>query len=98
MAWRVSKLATDETTGFSMQVSFARNAKDATPLHAVRAADLKTWLAKRPKREQAFLKSVGFDAKDGELCLITDAQGGLSSAVLGLGKGEDIFALATFAE
>ena len=81
-----------------MQVSFAKNAKDATPLHAVRAADLKAWLAKRPKREQAYLKSVEFGAKDGELCLIPDAQGALSSAVLGLGKGEDILAFATFAE
>src|ERR1700744_5936692 len=98
MAWRVSKLARDETTGFSMQVSFARNAKDATPLNAVRATDLKAWLAKRPKREQAYLKSVGFAAKDSELCLVPDAQGDIASAVLGLGKGEDILALATFAE
>ena len=68
----------------------------ATPLHAVRAADLKRWLAKRPKREAAYLKSVGFAAKDGELCLIPDAQGALASAVLGLGKGDDILALAHF--
>ncbi len=81
-----------------MPVSFARNAKGAVPLHAVCAADLKTWAAKRPKREQAYLKSTGFAAKDGELCLVPDAQGGLASAVLGLGKGEDILALATFAE
>jgi len=81
-----------------MQVSFARNAKGATPLHAVRATDLKAWLAKRPKREQAYLKSAAFSAKEGELCLIPDAQGALASAVLGLGKGEDILALATFAE
>ena len=81
-----------------MQVSFARNAKGAIPLHAVRVADLKTWLAKRPKREQAYLKGVAFSAKDSELCLIPDAQGALASAVLGLGKGEDILALATFAE
>src|SRR4029077_531234 len=39
-----------------------------------------------------------FSAKEGESCLIPDAQGGLASAVLGLGKGEDILALATFAE
>ena len=81
-----------------MPVSFARNAKGAVPLHAVRAADLKTWAAQRPKREQAYLKSTGFAAKDGELCLLPDAQGSLASAVLGLGKGEDILALATFAE
>jgi leucyl aminopeptidase len=81
-----------------MHVSFAKNAKAALPLYAVRTADLKAWLAKRPKREQAFLKSVEFGAKEGELRLITDAQGALASAVLGLGKGEDTLALATFAE
>ena len=81
-----------------MQVSFARNAGSATPLHAVRATDLKAWLAKRPRREQAYLKSIAFSAKEGELRLIPDAQGALASAVLGLGKGEDILALASFAE
>jgi len=81
-----------------MQVSFARNAKDAIPLYAVRAVDLKSWLVKRSAREQAYLKSIAFSARDGELCLIPNPQGALASAVLGLGKGEDILALATFAE
>jgi leucyl aminopeptidase len=81
-----------------MHVSFAKNARGAIPLHAVRAADLKSWLAKRPKREQAHLKGVAFAAKDGELLLIPGTQGDVRSAVLGLGKGEDILALATFAE
>src|SRR6185312_9302147 len=81
-----------------MQASFARNAKGAVPLYAVTADGLKRWLAGRPKREAAFLKSVGFAAKEGELRLIANAQGGIASAVLGLGKGNDILALATFAE
>ena len=81
-----------------MQASFARSARDTIPLHAVRAADFKAWFAKRSKREQAYLKSVGFSAREGELRLVPDAQGSLASAVLGLGKGEDILALATFAE
>jgi leucyl aminopeptidase len=81
-----------------MQVSFARNAKDAVPLHAVTADGLKSWLAARPKREAGFLKSTGFEAKDGDLRLVADAQGGIACAVLGLGKGEDRYALAHFAE
>ncbi|HWA91214.1 MAG TPA: leucyl aminopeptidase family protein [Rhizomicrobium sp.] len=81
-----------------MQVSFARNAKDAVPLHAVLAADLKRWLGSRPKREASFLKSAGFEAKEGDLRLVADAQGGIACAVLGLGKGEDRYALAHFAE
>jgi leucyl aminopeptidase len=81
-----------------MQVSFAKNAKGAVPLHAVRAVDFRRWLATRPKREAAYLRSVEFAAKDGELRLVPDAQGNIASAVLGLGKGEDILALATFSE
>src|SRR6185437_11396733 len=81
-----------------MQVGFARNARSAVPLHAVEAARLKRWLAVRPKREAAYLKSSGFEAKEGELRLVADGRGGLASAVLGLGKGEDRFALAHFAE
>jgi leucyl aminopeptidase len=81
-----------------MQVSFARNAKGAIPLHAVRTNDLKRWLTTRPKRETAYLKNIEFAARDGELRIIPDAQGGIASAVLGVGKGEDILALATFSE
>ncbi|HEX4294860.1 MAG TPA: leucyl aminopeptidase family protein [Rhizomicrobium sp.] len=81
-----------------MQVSFAKNAKGAVPLYAVRESDLKRWLATRPKREAAFLNGAGFAAKDGDLKLIADAQGAIGSAVLGLGKGEDTLALANFSE
>jgi leucyl aminopeptidase len=81
-----------------MTVRFAKNTTDAVPLHAVKAADLKRWLATRPGREAAYLKGIEFAAKEGDLRLIPNAQGGLATAVLGLGKGEDILALATFAE
>jgi leucyl aminopeptidase len=81
-----------------MQVSFAKNAKAAVPVNAVRAGDLKRWLATRSKREAAYLKGVEFTAKEGDLRLIPGAQGEIVSAVLGLGKGEDILALATFSE
>ena len=81
-----------------MQVSFARNARDALPLHAVRARDFKRWLATRPKREAAYLKNARFAAADGDLRLVADGQGAIACAVLGLGKGEDALALAIFSE
>jgi len=81
-----------------MQASFAKNAKGAIPLYAVTAGDLKAWLETRPRRDKAFLEATGFAAKDGDLRLLCDAQGGIAGAVLGLGKGEDIYALAAFAE
>ncbi len=81
-----------------MQMSFAKNARGAVPLHAVRERDLKNWLSARPKREAAFLKNAGFAASEGDLRLVPDAQGAISSAVMGLGKGTDILALARFSE
>lgn len=80
-----------------MHESVVKSAKSAVPLHAVKAADLKRWLAARPKREQDWLKAAHFSAKDGELVLIPGAKG-LAGAVLGLGKGRDKYALAQFSE
>jgi leucyl aminopeptidase len=75
-----------------MHASFAKMARKAVPLHAVTARDLKPWLAKLP-----YLKASGFAAKEGELRLIP-GRGGLSAAVLGLGKTQDALALAAFSE
>jgi len=81
-----------------MHPSLVRTAKSAVKLHAVKAADLKRWLAARSKREASWLKEAGFSAKAGELVLVPAASGGIASAVLGLGKGEDALAFATFSE
>jgi leucyl aminopeptidase len=81
-----------------MHASFARSARAAIPLDAIRASDLKAWLARRSKREAQFLKAVGFEAKDGDLRLVPAANGDIASAVLGLGKGDDALALAAFSE
>jgi len=80
-----------------MHESIVRSAKGAVPLHAVKAVDLKRWLASRPKREQDWLKAAKFSAKDGELILVPGVKG-LAGAVLGLGKGTDKLALAQFSE
>jgi leucyl aminopeptidase len=95
---RISRIGRQYRTGHFMQVSFARNAKGAIPLNAVRSADLRRWLTTRPKNESAFLKRVEFGALEGELCIVPGAQGRIASAVLGLGKGDDILAAATFSE
>ena len=75
-----------------MHASFVKNARNAIPLHAVRAKDAKSW-----NQRIAFLKASGFSAKEGELRLVP-GRGGIASAVLGLGKAEDALALAAFAE
>jgi leucyl aminopeptidase len=81
-----------------MHPSLVRSAKNAVKLHAVKSADLKRWLGLRPKREANWLKSAGFAGKDGELALVPAASGGIAAAVLGLGKGDDALAFATFSE
>jgi leucyl aminopeptidase len=68
------------------------------PLHAVTQKGLKAWAATRGKREQQWLSSAGFAAKNGELLPIPDANGAVSAYVLGLGKGGDPLAAAVFSE
>ncbi len=81
-----------------MHAIFAKPSRGAIPLHAVTAAGLAAFLAGLPKRDAAFLKSTNFAGRDGELRLLPNANGDLAAAVLGLGKGEDHLALATFSE
>jgi leucyl aminopeptidase len=81
-----------------MHSGLVRRAKDAVLLHAVKAADLKAWLAKRPAPESRWLVRSGFVARTGELSAVPDEAGGFAYFVLGLGKGDDPLALAAFSE
>lgn len=81
-----------------MHPSLVQRVKGAIPLYAVDAHNLDRFLAHRPKREAAWLRNAGFKAKTGELLLMPDTKGGLSFAILGLGRGEDPLALAAFSE
>jgi len=79
-----------------MHASFTKNARNATPLHAVTTSGLAAFLKKRNKRDATWLKASGFGAKDGELRMVPNASGAIAFAVLGLGKGGDILAAAQF--
>ncbi|MGD0190249.1 MAG: leucyl aminopeptidase family protein [Rhizomicrobium sp.] len=81
-----------------MHPCLVKSASAAIPLHAVASTDLKRWLATRSKREAAWLTQSAFAAKESELALIPKANGEVGAGVLGLGKGGDPLALATFAE
>jgi leucyl aminopeptidase len=81
-----------------MHASFSKAARNAIPLHAVTSGDLKRFLARRNKREAAYLKNSGFAGRDGELRLVPNASGDIACAALGLGKGDDSLALAYFSE
>ena len=57
------------------------------------AKDLKAWLAKRP-----YLQGQRLHRQGRRTCACPGPQGGLSAAVLGLGKSKDALALAAFSE
>jgi leucyl aminopeptidase len=81
-----------------MYACFAAGAKAAIPVHAVTARDLSRFLSRRGKRQAHWLKQAGFTGAAGSLHLIPAADGAVAAAVLGLGKGDDQFALAACAE
>jgi leucyl aminopeptidase len=77
-----------------MHPSLATSSKSAIPVHMLDTKAAKTFLA-RPGR--AGLAASGFAGREGELLpLMGGAK--VTAWVLGLGKGHDIFAAATFAE
>ena len=81
-----------------MHPCLAKRAKGAIPVHAVKAADLKRFLGRRPKRDAQWLTHAGFAARAGEMVLVPDARGALDFVALGLGKADDPLALAAFSE
>ncbi|HWD27033.1 MAG TPA: leucyl aminopeptidase family protein [Rhizomicrobium sp.] len=81
-----------------MHPNLVKAARTAIPLHAVTAEGFKRFQSGLSKHDAAFLKATGFAAAEGDLKLIPDAQGAVAGAVLGLGKGGDSLALATFSE
>jgi len=81
-----------------MHPCLVKSAKTATPLHAVKADDLPSLLRRLPAPHTDWLKRSGFAARTGELVLVPAEDGTIACAMLGLGKGGDALALATFSE
>jgi leucyl aminopeptidase len=81
-----------------MHASLAKSAKGATPLYAVKARDLSSFLSSRNKRDAAFLKASNFGAKEGEIRLLPKADGSIAAVVFGLGDGSDPLIFAALSE
>jgi leucyl aminopeptidase len=79
-----------------MHSSLAASAKSAIPVHAVTAAGAKAWLAKQ--KRAGLVTASGFAGAAGQLAALPDTKGGIAAWVLGLGDGNDAFALAVAAE
>src|SRR4051812_40565960 len=79
-----------------MHPSLAASARNAVPLEAVTAKGARAWLAKQPRSRLA--AASGFSGAAGSLAALPDAKGEIAQWVLGLGEGQDAFALAAAAE
>ncbi len=79
-----------------MHPSLASSARNAIPIHAVLARDAKAWLA--GQRRAGLVTASGFAGAAGALAALPDAKGGIAAWVLGLGDGQEAFALAAAAE
>lgn len=69
----------------------ARPSKTTVPLLPLRTSEFKAWLKKQSKSTAAWIKSNGFKAKHGEICLVPSRDGRVSTALFGRGDGTSIF-------
>ena len=69
----------------------------AKPVWPVARAGLEAWRSKAPAPIAAWLAANKFEARAGEVLAIPDGIGGFAGAVLGLGKGDDLFAAGALA-
>jgi leucyl aminopeptidase len=73
-------------------------AADSVPLHAVAIPTWPAWLAQRPPAEQTWLSAHGFKAESGATVVIPGDDGAVRATVVGLGKGDDPWALGGMAK
>ena len=73
----------------------SRRAADATDLIAVSAATLDAMLKKLGKRAQAWAKAQDFRGDAGALCALPDADGAMKAVLVGVGRVDDVYALAS---
>lgn len=70
-------------------MDFATETSTATDLHLVNAEDLESWTDMQPRRVRAWLETLGFSAKPGQVVLVPDTDGGLALAAIGRGTARD---------
>jgi len=68
-----------------MTPSFAPKDATALPIHILRPETLESWAEAQPPLVSGWVRSTGFKAGLGEVCLLPGAEGGLSGAIIGQG-------------
>ena len=72
----------------------ARRNAPATPLIAVDPRQLRRVLGKFGAATAAWVRSSGFRAEPGKVCLLPDSRGGLRAVLVGVARTDDLYALA----
>ena len=70
-------------------MAFVTETSTAIDLHLVNADDLESWTDMQPRRVRAWLDTLGFSAKPGEVVLVPDNDGGLALAAIGRGTARE---------
>jgi len=69
----------------------ARPSKTTIPLLALKTSEFKAWLKKQNKSTAAWIKSTGFKALHGDVCLVPNKDGCLAKVLFGRGDGTSIY-------
>jgi len=82
-----------------MPVTFLDSAaaSGALPVFAVAQGEAEPFLARQPQRHQTWLRAQGWHGQAGRILLLPGESGAPEGAVIGLGTGEDRFAIAALA-
>ena len=69
-----------------LKFKFALNKTDACPIYLIKAEEIDDWLEGKKEHLKTWIKSSGFEAGLGEVCLIPDSLGNLEQVIVGLGR------------
>ena len=72
-----------------MSIKFAKDDAASIPLFILDNADLPSWLETQPDNIVTWVRTTGFEAALGEVCLIPDTSGALMMVAVGFGKSAD---------
>ncbi len=71
------------------------NPRESLPLTMVSKGELPAWLSGQSERIRRWVESTGFQAENGQVCILPDAKSGaLSGVVAGVDEKPDMCALA----
>jgi leucyl aminopeptidase len=83
---------TENKSSFAVNANLITGAAHAKPIYLVAAKGFASWLKHQPVMTQAWLKTCGFTAKNGEFTLLPGSDGGLIGVLI-IGDAGNMYAL-----